>query len=281
MAHSHSMYGEVYRMLQDGSEREAMQILRQIRSGHTPEAIIRLMEMNNAAFTNQIPSRCALQSFLISLAHSTGSLQGIIRLATSTLSQSSNVHLPQPSDYLDFGNSIVHLSHIENLLRRWKPVDNRLLISLPSDATHSSDRNAHRSLSAQSSGFSDGDYVVREVELAPRVPAATWTSVTSSDEAVSHLVSLFFAWINPTWLFVEKELFLKSKCNIYEISLRAALDYAKDVDQFRSNAGMRSKRLDSPFCSPLLVNSICAIACVSRTSFWFYGDVLNHPLDAI
>jgi hypothetical protein len=41
-----------------------------------------------------------------------------------------------------------------------------------------------------------------------QVPATPWTTITESDEAVSHLVSLFLAWINPNWRFVEQDLFL-------------------------------------------------------------------------
>jgi hypothetical protein len=40
------------------------------------------------------------------------------------------------------------------------------------------------------------------------VPAAPWTALTTDDEAVSHLVSLFIVWINPTWRFLETDLFL-------------------------------------------------------------------------
>ncbi|KAI5371147.1 hypothetical protein Slin15195_G020190 [Septoria linicola] len=65
------------------------------------------------------------------------------------------------------------------------------------------------------------------------VPARPWINITADDEAISHLVSVFFAWINPTWRFVEQDLFLQA---------------------------MRSRNTRSDFCSPLLVNSICAIA---------------------
>ncbi|KAF2169515.1 hypothetical protein M409DRAFT_52055 [Zasmidium cellare ATCC 36951] len=77
-----------------------------------------------------------------------------------------------------------------------------------------------------------------------QVSARPWTAITTSDEAVSHLVSLFLAWMNPTWRFVEQDIFLR---------------------------GMRSKQLDSDFCSSFLVNSICAIASVRR-DVTFHGS---------
>lgn len=34
------------------------------------------------------------------------------------------------------------------------------------------------------------------------VPAAPWTEVTDSDEAVSHLVSTFLTVVNPYWRYL-------------------------------------------------------------------------------
>ncbi|KAJ5463928.1 hypothetical protein N7475_007063 [Penicillium sp. IBT 31633x] len=70
------------------------------------------------------------------------------------------------------------------------------------------------------------------------VPAQPWTIITDDDAFVSHLISLYFTWQNPIMNWIDRDLFL---------------------------ADMRSGRLDSRFCSPLLVNSILAVAC-------FYSD---------
>lgn len=60
--------------------------------------------------------------------------------------------------------------------------------------------------------------------------------MTDSDEAVSHLVSLFLCVINPFWRLVEEDAFLRA---------------------------MRSRK-HSIYCSPLLVHSI--LACASLFS---------------
>lgn len=70
-----------------------------------------------------------------------------------------------------------------------------------------------------------------------KVPAHPWTSVTSDDDLVSHLISLHFTWNNCASNWVDRDLFLRD---------------------------MRSRNLDSKFCSPLLVNSILTMACVSN-----------------
>ena len=70
-----------------------------------------------------------------------------------------------------------------------------------------------------------------------RVPAKPWTEVTGDDSAVSHLVSVFFAWHHFGYPSVDATVFVKE---------------------------MNSKNTSNQFCSPLLVNSILSIACVGR-----------------
>jgi hypothetical protein len=73
--------------------------------------------------------------------------------------------------------------------------------------------------------------------IAPvRVPARPWTTVTDSDDLVSHLVSLYLTWGYPFYAFFCRETFVKH---------------------------MRMGNLNSDFCSPFLVNALLANACVS------------------
>jgi hypothetical protein len=72
--------------------------------------------------------------------------------------------------------------------------------------------------------------------LVFKVPAHPWTSITDDDDFVSHLISLYFTWQNCISNWFDRDLFLRD---------------------------MRSKDLSSHFCSPLLVNSMLAVACVS------------------
>ena len=70
------------------------------------------------------------------------------------------------------------------------------------------------------------------------VPAAPWTSVTDDSRLVSHLISIFLAHENSSWRFLEQDPFLEDMC---------------------------LGKLDAEYCSPLLVNAACALACLSCT----------------
>lgn len=70
-----------------------------------------------------------------------------------------------------------------------------------------------------------------------RVPAAPWTTVTSDDDFVSHLISLWFTWAHPYLNWIDRDLFIRD---------------------------MQSGDMNAKFCSPFLVNVILADACVSR-----------------
>ena len=71
-----------------------------------------------------------------------------------------------------------------------------------------------------------------------RVPASPWTKVTSDDNAVSHLVSIYFTWHHCAYPSMDQDSFVQE---------------------------MKSGDLSSRTCSTLLVNSILAVACVQTT----------------
>lgn len=70
-----------------------------------------------------------------------------------------------------------------------------------------------------------------------QVPASPWTAIVDDDGAVSHLVSVYFTWHNCAYSGIEPDIFVRE---------------------------MKSQRLTSLFCSPLLVNAILWNACVCR-----------------
>lgn len=68
-----------------------------------------------------------------------------------------------------------------------------------------------------------------------RVPAKPWTRVTDDDQLVSHLISLYFTWDHPLSQIIDQRMFIEH---------------------------MSKGDLSSAFCSPLLVNSVLAMASV-------------------
>jgi hypothetical protein len=67
------------------------------------------------------------------------------------------------------------------------------------------------------------------------VPAQPWTKLTTDDALVSHLVTVFLNYPNVYWRYVEEDLFLH---------------------------GMQ-RGIANEYCSPFLVNAVCALACMS------------------
>lgn len=85
-------------------------------------------------------------------------------------------------------------------------------------------------------------------DTAPvRVPARPWTTVTDSDDLVSHLVSLYLTWGYPFYAFFCRDTVVKH---------------------------MKLGHLNSDFCSPFLVNALLANACVSYQA----SSVVSHSI---
>jgi len=68
-----------------------------------------------------------------------------------------------------------------------------------------------------------------------KVPARPWTSVTTDDDFVSHLISVYLTWWNPYYRSIDPDLFVRD---------------------------MAAGDLSCSFCSPLLVNAVLVLACV-------------------
>ncbi|KAJ5642809.1 pathway-specific regulatory protein [Penicillium lividum] len=85
--------------------------------------------------------------------------------------------------------------------------------------------------------------------IAPyRVPARPWTSVTDSDDLVSHLVSLYLTWGYPFYAFFCRDTFVRH---------------------------MRLGQLNSDFCNQFLVNALLANACLYSD----YSEAYSLPGD--
>lgn len=84
-----------------------------------------------------------------------------------------------------------------------------------------------------------------------RVPARPWTSV-AGDGIVSSLISAFFKWDEPfAYAYIARDLFLR--------------DMRRGVPP------------QAKYCSPLLVNALCAIRSVSAVSVMFAPRLMLFP----
>ncbi|KAL5043834.1 hypothetical protein BDW71DRAFT_216100 [Aspergillus fruticulosus] len=82
-----------------------------------------------------------------------------------------------------------------------------------------------------------------------QVPCKPWTKVTNDDHLVSGLISLYFTWDHPLMQVVDQQMFLRD---------------------------MSAGDTSSEFCSPVLVNSILAVA----STYSPYPEVYAVPGDA-
>ncbi|GAB1211865.1 hypothetical protein ATERTT37_000989 [Aspergillus terreus] len=89
-----------------------------------------------------------------------------------------------------------------------------------------------------------------------QVSAKPWVTVTNDDHLVSHLISLYFTWDHPMLQIVDQSIFLDH---------------------------MRRNDTGSSFCSPLLVNSILAVAsavCLMSYAYVPFKYALMMPLSS-
>ncbi|BCS27740.1 fungal specific transcription factor domain-containing protein [Aspergillus puulaauensis] len=82
-----------------------------------------------------------------------------------------------------------------------------------------------------------------------QVPCKPWTITTDDDHLISSLISLYFTWHHPLMQVVDQEMFLRE---------------------------MSAGDLASEFCSPVLVNSILAVASIYSD----YAETYAVPGDA-
>jgi hypothetical protein len=217
--HQLAIHEQLFSIIQTEDERNVAEIVRWIRSGHSADAIVQRANAGGD-FAGLDQDRHALNTLLVNLAHSTGSLRQVLRLALSVSTGLHGAEVPDPQRFRVLCNRIVHFSYVEDMLlqmpKRLSPVSR---ISLDQVGQPSSAELSHTS-AIQDGHLLDG---MDSPDVPPhRVPAAPWTTLTSDDEAVSHLISLFLAWINPGWRFVEADIFLKG---IAKLCTESSLHY--------------------------------------------------------
>jgi hypothetical protein len=198
-------YETLFRMIETQDERRAADIVRWIRAGRSAGDVVELANKNRAISLLD-PQALAVQAFLVNLAHSTGSLRQIVRLATSISTSSIGGQIPNPLEFQVMCDRIVRFSYMEDMLHTSQLLSPARPLLLNGDAKRSSD-DARDTTTLPKDPLLDDTWMLR---FPPhRVPALPWTTITTDDDAVSHLVSHFLNWVNPGWRFVEADLFLK------------------------------------------------------------------------
>ena len=202
-------------------EGRAFAIFEQIRAGRSVEALARFAR-SGSIHQNVVDAHDKIlwRDFLLIVSHSTASLHQMVSLVKQVAGRGkARTNLPSKEILWPWRDRIITLETLSGLLSDANP-ENQI-----------NDGTGHPPPRLDSDGSHDGPLFF--------VPASPWTNVTDDDDAVSHLVSLFLAMLNPMWRFVEEDLFLRA---------------------------MRGRRKDSQSCSCLLVNAMLAAASVRSTS---------------
>jgi len=90
-------------------------------------------------------------------------------------------------------------------------------------------------------------------------PAHSWTTVTDDAELVAALCTQFFMWEQPFYNYINRSAFLEDMCS--------------------NGPGSDSDPETREFCSPALVNAICALGCMSSRhpgAFKYPGDLRSR-----
>ncbi|THW69905.1 hypothetical protein D6D25_00779 [Aureobasidium pullulans] len=234
MEQDHNSLKSLFGILASADSQKSLEIHNRIRSGQSPETILQQMRHGDMMIQTRLNSeRHAQHVLLSSLMQSNASFDDMVDFIAFSVARNPNARLPNAALLRQLRGQQTDLKGIRNLLGYTQPPPQRriAIADLLSDQTSSSSESGRSSMDEPD----NEDISKTPMEPPFRVPAKPWTTLTDDDEFVSHLISLFLEWVNPFFRPLEEDLFIRA---------------------------MQSGDLNSEYCSPLLVNSILAYACL-------------------
>jgi len=216
------------------SRRDGVDVLQRLRNCRCILSLLAHLKQGDLVHQSVLdPGKQARQMLLISLMQSTAPLHEIIGFVAKRLHENKGLDLLSLMDVGSFRNRVLDINVLgQNMLPTTCGRD--------SDEAGDSGEKQWRSANPDPAEQYQSDKASAEETAdnpAFSVPSQPWTRVTADDALVSHLVSVFLLDLNPYWRHVEEDLFLRD---------------------------MRMPLGSTLFCSPLLVNAICALSCVSK-----------------
>ena len=217
------------------SRRDGLDVLQRLRNCRNVRSLLAHLKQGDLVHQSVLDTgQRARQMLLVGLMQSTAPLGEIIGFVAKFLGESKGPDLLALIDVGRFRNHVLNLNALgqKMLSTNHRPDFNEAEISRVEnlEALVSNSTEQHQSNKASA----------EETEDTPTfsVPSQPWTRVTADDAFVSHLISVFLLDLNPYWRHVEEDLFLHDMCSPLEAT---------------------------HYCSPLLVNAICALSCVSKS----------------
>jgi hypothetical protein len=217
VAHAHAQNERLQSLLLESEEDHAIAILRRFRSGESIRSILQSPHVTNKL--NASHERMIRQELLHTIFKSTAPLDQIVAFSKKLVTAGPRMYVPGLSVLKPLQDCIITLETLTSIF--------------DADAAVADDGRAESGIT------DDAGTAEQRSPLLPKysLRASPWTHVSISDAAFSHLISLFLAFVNPYWRFVEKDEFL------------AALQLGDTT---------------SEFCSKTLVHAMLSCASVSH-----------------
>lgn len=210
----------LFRLLAEGSDAEAHAVLHQMRSGAQLDTLVRGIREDGGDGVPP-PVRRARRQILTAMAQSTAALLPLVESGQRVLAAADELARSRATLLWSLQDQIVTLEILDTVVRD-------SLLTSPE----------HQSLMARA--WVDSSHTGPDLW----VPALPWSPLQRDDAAVSHLVSLFLAYVNPFYRFLEEDVFV---------------------------AAMRRQSTRNDLCSSLLIYSVLAAASVRKITASTYA----------
>ncbi|KAI4764359.1 hypothetical protein E4T52_03464 [Aureobasidium sp. EXF-3400] len=234
MQQEHDELKSLFDILATANTHKSLEIHSRIRAGQSPQFILQQLQHGDILAQNRINSERHVRHVLLSsLMQANASFEEMVDFVGLTVAKQPGTQIPTTTLLRQLRGKQTDIKGFRNLLGypQSSPPQRRIAIS---DLL--SDEERPPLLTEKSSPSEDEqDNNKKHLEPPIKVPAKPWTALTEDDDLVSHLISLWLQNNNPFFRVVEEDLFVKA---------------------------MQSGDLSSEYCSPFLVNSILALACL-------------------
>lgn len=236
MQQEHDELKSLFDILATANAQKSLEIHNRIRAGQSPQFILQQLQHGDILAQSRVNSERHVRHVLLSsLMQTNASFDEMIDFVGLTVAKKPGAQIPTTALLRQLRGKQTDIKGFRNLLGYPQPSPTQRRIAI-SDLLSDQERPIAQAEATSQSGDEQDNTNNKEPSDPPvKVPAKPWTAITDDDDLVSHLVSLWLQYVNPFFRAVEEDLFVKA---------------------------MQSGDLHSEYCSPFLVNSILALACV-------------------
>ncbi|KAI5254879.1 hypothetical protein E4T42_02115 [Aureobasidium subglaciale] len=246
MQQDHDELKSLFAILATGSNQKTLEIHNRIRSGQSPGLILQQLKHGDILIQSRLNSERHVRHVLLSsLMQTNASFDDLVDFIGLTVARDPSAQVPTAALLRQLRGQQTDLKGLRSLLGYAQPASTQRRIAI-SDLLSDQGGPASESGNSRSESL-EMENSKRSSEPPYRLPAKPWTTLTDDDDLVTHLVSLYMEWVNPFFRPLEEDLFV---------------------------AAMQAGDLTSEYCSPFLVNSILAYACLysEREGAFFQPD---------